>query len=65
MENKLKEILEGRGIKQVLLADKAGINRNTIAGMIAGNTPKIDVAYRIANILDLKVEDIWINDNSK
>jgi len=59
MQNRLAKILDERGIKKTWLARKLGINRNTLAAMIAGSTPPLDRAYRTARILGLTVYDIW------
>jgi putative transcriptional regulator len=57
MENHLKEALDGRMIKW--LADKTGINRNTISSYLKGTVPSLDNAYKIADALGKSVYDIW------
>lgn len=59
MENRLKEILDQRGIKYKWLANQANVDRNTITNLINGSCPRLDLAYRIAKTLDLSVYDIW------
>lgn len=57
MENNIKHYLDGRTIQW--LADKLEMNRNTIAGYIKGTPPTLDVAYRIAKLLNAKVTEVW------
>ena len=60
VKNKLKEILDERGIKNVWLAEKAKINNSTVGNIIKNrHNPNIEVAIRIATALNMKVEDIW------
>ena len=59
MENKLKVILDSRGIKYGWLAEQVGISRNTITDLMKGQTPSLSLAYRIADVLGLSVYDIW------
>ena len=60
VKNKLKEILDERGIKNVWLAEKAKINNSTVGNIIKNrHNPNIEVAIRIATTLNMKVEDIW------
>lgn len=59
MENRLKEILDARGIKYGWLAEQAGVSRNTVTSLINGSCPRLDLAYRVAAALGLSVYDIW------
>jgi putative transcriptional regulator len=59
LENRLKDILVRRGIKQVWLAEKAGVNRNTITNLVNGSEPKLSLAYKVAEALGMTVYDIW------
>lgn len=64
IKNKLKQILDERGIKNVWLAEKAGVNNSTVGNIIKNrHNPNVEVAIRIANALNMKVEDIWEVDN--
>jgi len=60
VKNKLKDILANRGIKQNWLADQVGVNKTTI-GNIASNkyNTSLEVAFKIADILDMKVDEIF------
>lgn len=59
MESKLKETLDNRGIKYGFVAEKAKISNAAVTNLIKGAIPTLPVAYRIAKILDMKIEDIW------
>jgi putative transcriptional regulator len=60
MENKLKEIIQSRGIKQKFIADKAGISQGALSLIIRGKSiPTLPVAIRIAKVLNSSVEDLW------
>lgn len=60
VRNKLREILDERGIKNIWIANKAGINNSTIGNIIKNrHNPNVEVAIRIAKALDMKVEALW------
>ena len=64
VKNRLKEILTDRGIKNVWLAEKAGINNSTVGNIIKNrHNPNVEVAIRIAKALNLSVEEIWSVDD--
>lgn len=56
MRNRLKEVLDERGIKQNWLAAKCEVSRNTITNIINGSTPSLDLAYKIAHVRGSKGE---------
>lgn len=60
MKSKLKVILAEKGLKQSFIADRAGIRLSTMSLITTGkSTPTLEVAMKIAKVLNLKVEDIW------
>ncbi|MEW4236005.1 helix-turn-helix domain-containing protein [Bacillus thuringiensis] len=60
MECKLKIILADRMIKQSALAKRASITDQTLSMIVRGKSePTLRVAMRIAKALDMKIEDIW------
>jgi len=64
VKNRLKEILTERGIKNVWLAEKAGINNSTVGNIIKNrHNPNGEVAIRIAKAHNLSVEEIWSVDD--
>jgi len=64
VKNKLKEILDERGIKQTWLADKVGLHRGTLNNIISNKyNTSLEIAFKIANILNMKIDDIfeWVD----
>ncbi|HFK1548107.1 helix-turn-helix transcriptional regulator [Bacillus paramycoides] len=59
MQSRLKEILDSKGIKYSFVAKLASISNSTMTNLIKGATPTLPVAYRIAKVLKLHIEDIW------
>lgn len=60
IKNRLKEILEERGIKQTWLAEQVGISYKTLSNIINGRyNTSLDVALKIADVLNVKVDDIF------
>jgi len=54
MMNRIKEILEEKGIKQVWLAEKLGKSFNTVNGYVQNRKqPSLEVLYEIAVILQV------------
>ena len=50
--NRIKEVLEEKGIKQVWLAEKLGKSFNMVNSYVQNRTqPSLEVLYRIAEIL--------------
>ena len=59
--NRIKEVLEERGVKQVWLAERLGKSFNTVNGYVQNrNQPSLEVLYQIAEILNIKVSDLLI-----
>ncbi|MDC7995518.1 helix-turn-helix transcriptional regulator [Altibacter sp. HG106] len=59
--NRIKEVLEEKGIKQVWLADKLGKSFNTVNGYVQNRTqPSLEVLYEISEILNVKASDLLI-----
>ena len=60
--NRIKEVLEQKGIKQVWLADQLGKSYNIVNGYVQNRSlPSIEVIYKIADILNVSVKDLLIN----
>ncbi len=57
--NRIKEVLEEKGIKQKWLADKLGKSYNMVNGYVQNRQqPRLEVLYEIANILDIEVKEL-------
>ncbi|EJR66517.1 hypothetical protein IIO_01133 [Bacillus cereus VD115] len=63
LKSHLKEILDNRGMKYSFVAKKANIASSTMSALVKGGLPTLPVAYRIAKVLDMRLEDIWIEDD--
>ncbi len=62
--NRIKEVLDERGIKQVWLADQLGKSYNMVNSYVKNRRqPSLDVLYKIAEILNVDVKDLIISKN--
>ena len=60
MNNRLPELRETRGWRQVDLADRLGVSRQTINAIETGKyDPSLPLAFSIARLFKLKIEDIF------
>lgn len=63
--NRIKEVLDERGIKQVWLSEKLGKSYNMVNSYIQNRQqPRLEVLFEIAKILGVEVKDL-INDKSE
>ena len=59
--NRIKEVLEQKGIKQTWLAEKLGKSYPVINGYVQNkNQPRLEVLFEIANLLDVSVKDLIV-----
>lgn len=60
--NRIKEVLDEKGVKQIWVAEKLGKSFNTI-NAYAGNRkqPSLEVLNQIAEILQVDVKDLIIS----
>jgi putative transcriptional regulator len=57
--NRIKEVLEEKGIKQTWLADKLGKSYNMVNGYVQNRQqPRLEILYAIAEILEVDVKDL-------
>jgi len=57
--NRIKEVLEEKGIKQKWLAEQLGKSYNMVNGYVQNRQqPRLEVLYEIAKILDVEVADL-------
>jgi len=57
--NRIKQVLEEKGIKQVWLADRLGKSFNTVNGYVQNrNQPSLEVLYDIAKILSVNPKEL-------
>jgi len=64
--NRIKEVLEEKGIKQTWLAEQLGKSYNMVNGYVQNRQqPRLEVLYEIARILDVEVKDLLIEQKDK
>lgn len=57
--NRIKEVLEEKGIKQTWLAEQLGKSYNMVNGYVQNRQqPRLEVLFEIAKILDVEVADL-------
>jgi transcriptional regulator with XRE-family HTH domain len=57
--NRIKEVLQQKGIKQTWLADKLGKSYNMVNGYVQNRQqPRLEILFEIAKILDVQVKDL-------
>ena len=60
--NRIKEVLEEKGIKQTWLSEKLGKSYNMVTGYVQNRQkPKLELLYQIAKILDIEFKDLLIS----
>lgn len=60
--NRIKEVLEQKGIKQTWLADNVGKSYNMINAYVQNRQqPRLETLIMIANILDVDVKELIIS----
>ncbi|MDD4429281.1 MAG: helix-turn-helix transcriptional regulator [Paludibacter sp.] len=61
--NRIKEVLEEKGIKQTWLAEKLGKSYNMVNGYVQNRQqPRLEILYEIAKILEVNVKDLLKED---
>jgi putative transcriptional regulator len=66
--NRIKEVLEEKGIKQIWLAEKLGKSYNMVNSYVQNRRqPSIEDLYRIGEILNIEAKELLIQslDNKK
>lgn len=59
--NRIKEVLEEKGIKQTWLAEKLGKSYNMVNGYVQNRQqPRLEILYEIERILDVGVKELLI-----
>ncbi len=64
--NRIKEVLEEKGIKQIWLAKKLGKSYNMVNAYAKNRQqPRLETLMEIANILDVDVKNLIISNKEK
>ena len=59
--NRIKEVLETKGIKQTWLAEKLGKSYNMVNGYVQNRQqPRLEILYQIAEILEVEVDQLLV-----
>lgn len=62
---KLRVIFAEKNIRQKPFAEKLGISQATLSSLVNNRSlPTLEMAYRIANELEMNVMEIWIRSES-
>ncbi|MEX1003115.1 MAG: helix-turn-helix transcriptional regulator [Crocinitomicaceae bacterium] len=57
--NRIKEVLEEKGIKQTWLTEKLGKSYNMVNSYVQNRSqPSLEILFRIAEILEVDVKDL-------
>ena len=60
--NRIKEVLDEKGIKQIWLAEKLGKSFNTVNSYVQNRQqPRLEVLNKIADILDVDIKSLIIS----
>ncbi len=60
--NRIKEVLEEKGIKQIWLAEKLGKSYNMVNAYVQNRQqPRLEILMRIAEILNIDVKELIIS----
>jgi len=61
--NRIKEVLDEKGIKQTWLAEKLGKSYNMVNGYVQNRQqPRLEILYEIARILEVNPKDLLKGD---
>jgi putative transcriptional regulator len=64
--NRIKEVLDEKGIKQIWLSEQLGKSYNMVNAYVQNRQqPRIEVLYEIAEILGVNVKDLLIDSEIK
>jgi putative transcriptional regulator len=66
MKTQIKELREKRNLTQEALAEKVDVTRQTILFLEKGKyNPSLRLAYKIAKVLNSKIEDLFSFEDEK
>ncbi|MFJ7848096.1 helix-turn-helix transcriptional regulator [Peribacillus sp. NPDC097264] len=61
MKNKLRDLRKSHQLTQEKLSELTGVSRQTIISIESGRfDPSIKLAYKLAKVFDLTIEDIFL-----
>ena len=64
--NRIKEVLEKKGIKQIWLTEKLGKSYNMVNSYVKNRRqPSLEDLYRIAEILNVEAKELLLDKKNK
>ncbi len=64
--NRIKEVLEEKGVKQIWLAEKLGKSYNMVNAYAQNRQqPRLETLYKIAEILGVNVKELLVDDETR
>jgi transcriptional regulator with XRE-family HTH domain len=64
--NRIKEVLEEKGVKQIWLAEKLGKSYNMVNAYAQNRQqPRLETLYKIAKILGVNVKELLVDDETR
>lgn len=61
MKNRLKQLRSENKLTQEQLAEKVNVSRQSIIAIESGRyNPSLELAYKIAQVFDMTIEDVFI-----
>ncbi len=64
--NRIKKVLEEKGIKQIWLAEKLNKSYNMVNGYVQNRQqPRLEILMAIAEILDVDVKDLIVSNKKE
>ena len=64
--NRIKEVLENKGIKQTWLAEQLGKSYNMVNAYVQNRQqPRLEDLYKIADILQVDIKELIISNKDK
>ena len=64
--NRIKEVLDAKGIKQTWLSEKLGKSYNMVNSYAQNRSqPSLEVLNQVANILDIDVKELIVSNKDK
>lgn len=63
--NRIKEVLDAKGIKQTWLAEKLGKSFNMVNAYAQNRSqPSLEVLYKIAELLDVEAKELLVENKN-
>jgi putative transcriptional regulator len=63
--SRLREVIDSKGVKYKYIYDNVGINKSTMSGLLNGRIPSYPIAYKIAKLLEVPMEEIWYEEENE